>query len=64
MSLYNGEILPPASDGPIILNPQQKEFLVAMRPGATLAVSLVERAGNELLAVAGKQDKELAAELE
>src|SRR5258708_29836229 len=48
---------------PIILNPGQKEDLEQCARARSLAVRLVERARIVLLAAAGKQDKDIAAEL-
>jgi transposase len=49
---------------PIILNPEQKQALEQCARARSLPVRLVERARIVLLAAAGKQDKEIAAELE
>jgi len=49
---------------PIILNPEQKQALEQCARGRSLPLRLVERARIVLLAAAGKQDKEIAAELE
>ena len=48
---------------PIALNPEQKQALEQCARSRSLPVRLVERARIVLLAAAGKQDKEIAAEL-
>jgi transposase len=48
---------------PIVLNPEQKEVLEQCARARSLSVRLVERARIVLLVAAGKQDKEVAAEL-
>ena len=48
---------------PIVLNPEQKQVLEQCARSRSLPVRLVERARMVLLAAAGKQDKEIAAEL-
>jgi len=48
---------------PIVLKPEQKEGLEQCARARSLPVRLVERACIVLLAAAGKQDKEIAAEL-
>jgi transposase len=48
---------------PVILNSEQKEALEQCARARSLSVRLVERARIVLLAAAGKQDKEVAAEL-
>jgi transposase len=48
---------------PIVLKPEQKEGLEQCARARSLPVRLVERARIVLLAAAGKQDKEIAAEL-
>jgi transposase len=49
---------------PIVLTPEQKEALEQCARARSLPVRLVERARIVLLAGAGKQDKDIAAELE
>jgi transposase len=48
---------------PIVLNPEQQEALEQCARARSLPVRLVERARIVLLAAAGRQDKEVAAEL-
>src|ERR1039458_1057225 len=48
---------------PIVLKPEQKEALEQCARARSLPVRLVERARIVLLAAAGRQDKEVAAEL-
>jgi transposase len=49
---------------PIVLSPERKQALEQCARARSLSVRLVERSRIVLLAAAGKQDKEIAAELE
>lgn len=61
--LYNREVLPMRVARPILLSPEQKQALEQCARSRSMAVRAVERARIVLLAAAGKQDKEIAAEL-